>query len=203
MNECFGSESPVDESAVRRDHDAFISKASEVRELFGSGRVESAWADALRQMPAVDTFRLGRWDCRRDRDHGEMHGEPDCWQAQAPLGDALERAAFAALTSAGSMIRQLDIKRISSGTFDWADDGRLDDLGLSELRTLLFRPISSKAERYPSYDKGKRERGVAMRIGIALTEILKRSPKLARLEHMAGGWNTSITFPLENPVALP
>lgn len=229
-----GGEMPFGEEEIKEGFVRYMARANETRELFGSGRLERAWTGALRQLPEVGMFTLGSWDfdktialqhrvetkgrgweeirCevyehKHNWDAGHNHAR--CRRPQEPVGGAVFNTAIASLIAAGSTITGLDIKYCAEETFSWADNGLLQDLDLSHLESLFFRPQTwedGEGEKMGdrNFDLGREER-LEARAALAVTSILKKSSQsIKTLEIVTGVPRCPFAWPLpDSIIALP
>lgn len=100
--------------------------ARESKHLLDSHQIEDAWTHALRALPSVNEFAIGRWNYDSVEDvaqinqgfsahqHTAHHSSNDCRLLQVPVGEVVFSAAISSLKRAASRIEELDISHITS-----------------------------------------------------------------------------------------
>ena len=77
------STTPIPESEIETAFENYMEIAHELRGMFESGQVHRAWTNALRQLPSVHTFEIGKWNVKKNHKHDwKNHKESDCLPVQ-------------------------------------------------------------------------------------------------------------------------
>ncbi|KAH6616851.1 hypothetical protein C7974DRAFT_53419 [Boeremia exigua] len=181
---------PFTKGEVATGYERYMQHARRTREMFETKQIDRAWSRLLAELPDVDSFNIGLWNFDSSTDqnwrkrgcdlqiHGHGYGIPGheyeaCRQLHAPVGEALFRAAIAALTTARSNVSRLEIECVVDGEFTWADDETLDGLNLSRLQSLVFDPIGADWREAGNWSR-EHKAAAGARCGLALVTLLNK-----------------------------
>ena len=184
------STTPIPESEIETAFENYMEIAHELRGMFESGQVYRAWTNALRQLPSVHTFEIGKWNVKKNHKHDwKNHKESDCLPVQQSVEEAVCGTALTSMVSAASQIEELGIKNAADYHHAWADNGTLDALDLSRLHTLK---IDMKLSHLLLYGK------VTVRFNLAAIALLRKCHSNLRHLRVCSSSGTSIDWPPDN-----
>jgi hypothetical protein len=169
VNRNLDGKAPWSDDELRDSYESYMAKAHARRNMYDNGDVQKGWAAALKQLPSIGQYGIGKeafdaldksdpscYESRGTQEYWQKlgcdvhehncgarvgcHTDRECHNLEAPVGEALSNAVLQSLVMAGSKPVKLIIEYTCTGEFAWADNGQLDSLDLSHLRSLYFCP---------------------------------------------------------------
>lgn len=211
---------PFSHDDVARSYDSYLQHARLAYKMFETRRIHRAWTRVLVQLPNIDCFTIGSWQF--DGNLGEDQKEPQCEvrthrhdysipgheysvcrQLHEPVGEALFRAAIASIIAAQSTVSHLEIECVLDHRFAWAEDGTIDELDLSQLRSLSFDPVGPHRWETGQWTEENRSSAIAQG-GFAIATLLhKCSASLVELSFVPEHDSDYLIWPPSSPNEPP